>query len=131
MKAQFPSDVIPPVRGLAPVEAVAGDNGVRSPVAELYWYSETWNDPWFTTYTRSRAGVTMNETGPTPAGAGDPWIWVRVPLALGQAVVICMHAEKMLTLFDPVLATNRYPGGAAVGQSKVVIVVVVVPAHRE
>src|SRR5258708_1409016 len=73
----------------------------------------------------------MNEIGPTPAGTGEPGIGVSVPLALGQAIVTCMHAEKMLMLFDPLLATKRYPGGAATGQSLVVIVAVVVPAQRE
>ena len=107
MNTQLPSEVIPPESGLAPVETVAGDSAVKAPVAGPYLYSETWNDPLSTAYTRSRAGLIRNETGPLPAPTGDPATWVNVPLALGHAVVTCMHAEKTLMLFEPVLATNR------------------------
>lgn len=35
MKTQFPSAVIPPASGLAPVDTVEGDSRVRAPVTEL------------------------------------------------------------------------------------------------
>jgi hypothetical protein len=105
-KTQFPSEVIPPESGLTPVDAAAGDIGARAPVAELYWYCETWFDPLSTTNTKLKAGLTMNETGRVPAPTAEP-ACVKVPSALGQAAVTCTHAVKMLMLLDPVLATNR------------------------
>jgi hypothetical protein len=106
-KTQFPSCVIAPVSGLAPVEMDAGDCPLKAPVAGLYLYSETWEDPLSTAYTKSRAGLTMNEIGRVPAPVGEFTIWVSVPSALGQVVVTCMQAEKTLMLFEPLLATNR------------------------
>jgi hypothetical protein len=90
-KAQFPSDVIPPASGLAPVDAVAGDSAVNAPVAELYLYSEIWKDPPSTAYTKSRAGLIMNEAGRVPAPTVEP-IWVNVPFALAQVAVACIQA---------------------------------------
>jgi hypothetical protein len=107
-KTRCPSEVIAPVRGLDPVEIVGGESRVKSPVAGLYLYWDTWNDPLFTAYTKSSTGSTMNDTGPVPLElTGEPAIGVSVPSALGQAVVTCVHAERIVMSFEPLLATKR------------------------